>query len=327
VTGRLLAVSLAALLAVEGASAQDATGRFYALTGQITSPAYEGWFPNDDGTFTMYFGYFNSNWEQEFDIPVGADNYFTLVEPGALDDLSEDAYDARQADQGQPTHFYPRRSPFLFTLTVPADFGEKEWVWTLTTQGRTNRAYGILTPDYRIDPQVMSTEVGGNFGDLDNRLRDNVAPTIDVEGELRRSVRVGEAMTIQTVAVDPDDYPPRLTRDRTPTNLEGLYNANSAGSVVVAGAPGLRLSWFVYRGPAEHVTFSPTQLKAWMDSRVYSNSPWSFPYVLPEIPPDNRFVTQVTFSEPGEYVLRVIASDGSQWSYENVRVTVAPLAR
>jgi hypothetical protein len=327
VTGRILAASLAALLAVEGASAQDATGRFYSLKGQIVSPAYEGWFPNDDGTFTLYFGYFNSNWEEEFDLPVGPENYFTLVGPGELDDLSEDAFDARQADQGQPTHFYPRRNPFLFTLTVPADFGEKEWVWTLKTQGRTLRAYGILAPDYRIDPQVMSTEVGGNFGDLDNRLRDNLAPEIRVDGELRRSVRVGEALTITTYAKDPDDYPPRLTRDRTPTNLEQLYNPNSSGSVVVAGAPGLRLSWFVYRGPAEHVTFSPTQLKAWMDSRVYANSPWSFPYVLPEIPPDNRWRTQVTFSEPGEYVLRGIASDGSQWSYENIHVTVAPLAR
>lgn len=326
-TARLLAATLAALFAFEGASAQDATGRFYSLKGQIVSPAYEGWFPNDDGTFTLYFGYFNSNWEEDFDIAVGPENYFTMVEPGELDELSEDAYDARQADQGQPTHFYPRRNPFLFMLTVPADFGEKEWVWTLKTQGRTVRAYGVLTPDYRIDPQVMSTEVGGNFGDLDNRLRDNVAPTIDVEGELRRTVRVGEAVTIATVAKDPDDYPPRMTRDRTPTNLEQLYNPNSAGSVVVAGAPGLRLSWFVYRGKADHVSFSPTQLKSWMDSRVYANSPWSFPYVLPEIPPDNRFVTQVTFSEPGEYVLRGIASDGSQWSYENVRVTVQPLAR
>ncbi|HUF77268.1 MAG TPA: hypothetical protein VMM35_13370 [Longimicrobiales bacterium] len=326
-TARLIAASLAALLAFEGASAQDATGRFYSLKGQIISPAYEGWFPNDDGTFTLYFGYFNSNWEEEFDIPVGPENYFTMVEPGELDDLSEDAFDARQADQGQPTHFYPRRNPFLFTLTVPADFGEKEWVWTLKTQERTVRAFGVLTPDYRIDPQVMSTEVGGNFGDLDNRLRENVAPEIRVEGELQRSVRVGEALTITTYADDPDDYPPHTTRDRTPTNLEQLYNPNSAGSVVVAGAPGLRVSWFVYRGPADNVTFAPTQLKAWMDSRVYANSPWSFPYVLPEIPPDNRWRTQVTFSEPGEYVLRGIASDGSQWSYENVRVTVAPLAR
>jgi hypothetical protein len=210
---------------------------------------------------------------------------------------------------------------------VPADFGDREWVWTLTTQGRTNRAYGVVTPDYRIDPQVMSTEVGGNFGDLDNRLRDNLAPVLEVEGELHRSVRVGEAVTLSTFAEDPDDYPPRMTRDRTPTNLDQLYNPNSAGSVVVSQAPGLRLSWFVYRGPGEHVTFSPTQLKSWMDSRVYANSPWSFPYVLPEIPADNRWRTQATFQEPGEYVLRAMASDGSQWTYEEVRVDVAPLAR
>ena len=326
-TGRLLAALLGALLAFESASAQDAPGRFYSLKGQIVSPAYEGWFPNEDGSFTLYFGYFNSNWEEEFDIPVGPDNHFTMVEAGALDDLEEERFNPGHADQGQPTHFYPRRNPFLFTMTVPADFGEKEWVWTLKTQGRTNRAYGVLTPDYRIDPQVMSTEVGGNFGDLNNRLRDNLAPVLEVEGELHRSVRVGEAVTLSTFAEDPDDYPPRTTRDRTPTNLDQLYNPNSAGSVVVSQAPGLRLSWFVYRGPGKHVTFSPTQLKSWMDSRVYANSPWSFPYALPEIPADNRWRTQATFQEPGEYVLRAMASDGSQWTYEEVRVDVAPLAR
>jgi hypothetical protein len=38
------------------------------------------------------FGYMNSNWQQEFDIPIGAQN---AIEPGG-------------PDQGQPTHFYPR---------------------------------------------------------------------------------------------------------------------------------------------------------------------------------------------------------------------------
>jgi hypothetical protein len=327
VTGRLLAAALAAVLAFEGASAQDATGRWYSLKGQIVSPAYEGWFPNDDGTITLYFGYFNSNWEQVYDLSVGPENYFTLVDAGELDDLDVEGFDPAEADQGQPTHFYPRRNPFLFTLTVPEDFGDREWVWTLKSQGKTNRAYGVVTADYRIDPQVMSTEVGGNFGDLDNRLRDNVAPELEVEGEMMRSVRVGEPLTLVAYADDPDDYPPTQTRDRTPTNLEQLYNPNSAGSVVVVQAPGLRLSWFVYRGDAEQVEFSPTQLKSWIDSRVYANSPWSFPYVLPEIPADNRWRTQVTFHEPGEYVLRAIASDGSQWTYRNVRVSVSPLAR
>jgi hypothetical protein len=315
---------LAALAWAPPAAAQDAVGRFYSMRGDILSPAYEGWWPNEDGTFTLFFGYFNSNWEQEFDIPVGPDNYFALAQPGALDDLERDAYDARQADQGQPTHFYPRRNPFLFTLQVPADFGDKEWVWTLRTKRGAVRAYGTLSPDYRIDPQVISTEVGGNFGDLDNRLRDNVAPVLTVEGETRRTVRVGQTVTLVAHANDPDNYPPRSNR-RFPQTLEELYRPPTG--VVVQGAPGLRMSWTVYRGPASAVTFSPTQLKAWMDSRVYANSPWSPPYVLPEVPPEGRYVTQVTFSEPGEYTLRGVASDGSLFTYQNVTFTVTPLAR
>ena len=68
-------------------------------SGQPLEPAYEGWMRNADGSYTLFFGYMNTNWLQEFDIPVGPDNRF---EPG-------------NPDMGQPTHFYPRRNPFLFT--------------------------------------------------------------------------------------------------------------------------------------------------------------------------------------------------------------------
>src|SRR5689334_6449652 len=30
--------------------------------GQDVVPVYEGWMPNPDGTYTMYFGYFNRNY-------------------------------------------------------------------------------------------------------------------------------------------------------------------------------------------------------------------------------------------------------------------------
>jgi hypothetical protein len=315
---------LAALAPAAPAAGQDATGRFYSMRGDILSPAYEGWWPNEDGSFTLFFGYFNSNWDQTFEIPVGPDNYFALVDGGALDDLEREALDARLADQGQPTHFYPRRNPFLFTIEVPADFGEKEWVWTLRTDRGPVRAFGTLASDYRIDPQVISTEVGGNFGDLDNRLRDNIAPALTVDGETRRTVRVGETVTLVAHANDPDNYPPRSNR-RLPRTVDELYNVPTG--VVVQGAPGLRFSWTVYRGSAASVSFSPTQLKAWMDSRVYANSGWSPPYVLPEVPEDGRYVTQVTFHEPGEYTLRGVASDGSMFTYENLTFTVTPLAR
>ena len=311
---------LAIFLLVQPAGAQDAVGRFMRLRGEIVSPAYEGWWQNEDGGYTLFFGYMNSNWEQEFNVPIGPQNYFTLTEAGGLDNLELEALDPSMADQGQPAHFYPRRNPFLFTVNVPADFGDKEWVWTLTTQGQTKRAYGLLSSDYRMDPQVMSTEVGGNFGSLDDRLRTNMPPELTVEGDQRRSVRAGEPLTLVTFANDPDNYPPRRNRSGTPRTLDELYRTPRGATV--QGAPGLRMSWMVYRGPAQHVAFAPTQMKTWMDSRVWANSPWSPPLSIPEPPADGKWVAEVTFEEPGNYVLRAVASDGSRFTYVNVIVTV-----
>src|SRR5262249_49829333 len=93
-------------------------------------------------------------------------------------------------------------------------------------------------------------------------------------------------------------------------------------SIVPSSGPGLRLSWIVYRGKASAVTFSPDQMKTWTDTRAWANSPWSPPFAIPEPPPEGRWVTQVTFQEPGAYVLRAVASDGSLFTYENVTVTV-----
>ncbi len=80
----------------------------------------------------------------------------------------------------------------------------------------------------------------------------------------------------------------------------------------------------VYRGIAEHATFRPTPMKTWMDSRMYANSPWSPPYILPEPPEDRRWVSEVSFDEPGEYVLRAVASDGARFTYAYVKVRVTP---
>ena len=81
-------------------------------------------------------------------------------------------------------------------------------------------------------------------------------------------------------------------------------------------------SWIVYRGKASAVTFTPDQMKTWTDTRAYANSPWSPPYFIPEPPPENKWITQVRFSEPGDYVLRAVASDGAVFTYDNVTVTV-----
>lgn len=317
-TTRTLAVLLVASLGLQLAVAQE---RRMTLSGELLSPAYEGWWPNDDGSFKMFFGYMNSNWEQQFNIPVGERNYFRIVEPGELDDLKQEGYVADSADMGQPTHFYPRRNPFLFTIDVPADFGEKEVVWTLTANGDTTRAYGSLYPDYRIDPQVISTEVGGAFGSLDDRLRENISPELELQGDAYRTVRVGEPLDLAVVAHDPDDFPARSNRP-PPRTPEQIYNPPS--SIVAMSGPGLRFSWSVYRGPASAAEFQPTQMKTYTDTRVYANSPWSPPFYIPEPPADNRWESTVTFDKPGEYILRGVASDGSMFTYQNVTVNVRP---
>ena len=292
---------------------------FMQLRDQTVSPAFEGWWENEDGSYKLFFGYMNSNWEQEFDIPVGPDNYFMLSEPGAQDDLSKDFYNFASADYGQPTHFYPRRNPFLFTVDVPAEFGQQDLVWTLRTRGKVHRAYATLKSDYMIDPQVISTEVGGDYGSLADSLRTNISPELRVEGETRRTVRAGQTLALAAIANDPDNLPSRRG-NRAPTTLDQLYRPPS--SIVAISGPGLRFSWSVYRGPAKQVSFVPAQFKTWTDTRVYSNSPWSPPFQIPEVPANNRWTTDVTFNEPGDYVLRGIASDGSMFTYENIYVTV-----
>lgn len=282
--------------------------RFMYSSGQPLNPAYEGWMPNADGSFTLVFGYMNSNWQQEFDIPVGPQN---AIEPGG-------------PDQGQPTHFYPRRNPFLFSIRVPADFGSKELIWTLTANGRTEKAYASLKNDYQIDPQVISTEVGGDFGSLRDELRTNIPPSLTVS-ETKRSVKAGESLALTAIAKDPDNIPARRGPAKPvegPATITAAALYRPPSSIVAQSGPGLRFSWIVYRGNASAVTFTPDQMKTWTDTRAYANSPWSPPWTIPLPPADNKWETKVTFSEPGTYVLRAVASDGSLFTYENVTVIV-----
>src|SRR3989442_1728939 len=203
--GGLTALALLAgfvVLCVHGGHAQT---RFAYTKGQSVTPAYEGWWPNEDGSFTLFFGYFNTNWQEEIDVPIGPAN---SIEPGG-------------PDQGQPTHFYPRRNPFLFSVRPPKDLGSKELIWTLTTNGRTEKAFASLKSDYQIDKQVISTEVGGDFGSLRDELRTNIPPELRVEGEKRRSVKAGESLSLTAFAGDPDNLPARRDRLSQPRNASG----------------------------------------------------------------------------------------------------------
>ena len=226
-------------------------------TGQNIAPAYEGWEQNDDGSFNLIFGYMNRNWEQVFDIPVGPDN---TLEPGG-------------PDLGQPTHFQPRRNRFVFRVRVPADFGDKEVVWTLTSNGRTERAYGTLKADYFIDDLVVQANYGAaGAAGTTPELPSNRPPALLVGGGATRTVSVGHPVTLTAVVTD--DGKPRARP------LQRAL-ASRPGSITTDSATGLRFSWSVYRGTGESVRFEPPQIKVWEDTRPGGDSPWSPAFETP----------------------------------------------
>jgi len=105
-------------------------------SGQSVTGAFEGWFRNPDGTFSLLFGYFNRNAKEELDIAIGANND---IEPGG-------------PDRGQPTHFLPRRRWGMFAVTVPKDFGSTKLTWTLTAYGVTTVIPASLNPLWEVSP-------------------------------------------------------------------------------------------------------------------------------------------------------------------------------
>jgi hypothetical protein len=152
--------------------------------GQPVVPLYEGWYPKDDGSAYICFGYFNLNTSQSFDVPLGPDNF---IEPAGLDGM-------------QPTHFDAvpdgtRRHWCVFSVHVPEGFGDGRVVWTLSTNGETLSTPGKLIAPYVLDepesdgrgivpPVLRLAEDGPEF-----RGRDGFV------GE-RRTVRVGEPLTL-----------------------------------------------------------------------------------------------------------------------------------
>jgi len=132
----------AALTVVLGLALTTLEGRQLPLdalkdSGQAIYPAFEGWYQNADGSYSLLLGYYNRNQKQTLDIPVGPNN---KVEPGG-------------PDLGQPTYFQVRRGWGVFAIKVPKDFGsEKRYTWTIVANGKTVSVPVGLIKDYQIEP-------------------------------------------------------------------------------------------------------------------------------------------------------------------------------
>jgi hypothetical protein len=196
-------------------------GLFYSR-GQNVVPVFEGWVPNPDGTFSLVFGSFNRNWEEEMFIPVGPNNH---IDPGG-------------PDRGQPTAFAPRRGKNLFEIIVPKDFGDKEVVWTIVSRGKTEKAYGTLTK-----PEVLTrrmVEAGGALSENAAAGNDNVGDQHDPN----------KAPAVKTEAASTALLSAPAVISATVTD-DGLPAAGGRGR-----RAGLHVEWSLFRGPG-HVSFEP----------------------------------------------------------------------
>ena len=290
VTPRYLAVLLAswalvwAALPANGQSGQLPMEPLHN-SGQNVTAAYEGWFKNPDGSFSMLFGYFNRNLKEELDIPIGDNN---RIEPGP-------------PDQGQPTHFLPRRQWGVFTVTVPENFGTEKLTWTLVVNGQTTAVPAHLDARWEISP-FFDVGIG------------NTPPFISFEegGPSVQGPR-GSSIALETTLPNP-----------VTLNLWVADDAKTFQGGKPPDTPPVTVTWSKYRGPGAVIFANNKPPVEKGDVKWNTTLPFS-----------GKATTTATFSEPGEYVLRVVANDWSGdggggfqccWTNGQVKVSVKPQA-
>ena len=248
-------------------------------SGQDVVPYFDGWIKNPDGSFDMVFGYFNRNWEEQLAIPVGPAN---SVEPGG-------------PDRGQPTYFLPRRQGWVYRVRVPKDFGKQTMTWTITANGKTQKAYGELTnPVEEITERIIMTRGNLNPGDGDP----NKPPSVTIAAV--RGATVGEPVTLSAAVTDDGLPKPRDAAPRRPTTTDATRIQAQTNSNATPRPRGLTISWMQIRGPAK-VTFEPTG---------------STPVV------GGKAAITARFQQAGTYVMRVTANDGSLSTKSDITITV-----
>jgi hypothetical protein len=288
VTALYLAILLAgwafvwATLPVNGQSGQLPMEPLHE-SGQNVTAAYEGWFKNSDGSISILFGYFNRNMKEELDIPIGPNNQ---IEPGG-------------PDQGQPTHFLPRRQWGVFTVTVPENFRTEKLTWTLVANGQTTAVPAHLDARWQISP----------FSDVGIG---NTPPVISFE-DGGPSVQGPRGISI---ALETSQWNP-LT-----LNVWAADDAKTFQGGKPLDTPPVTVTWSKFRGPGavKFANSKPAVEKAdgkWKTTPAFSG----------------KATTTATFAEPGEYVLRVVANDWSGdggggfqccWTNAQVKVSVKP---
>lgn len=225
--------------------------------GQNVSPAFEGWYQNSDGSYTLLIGYYNRNRKQTLDIPIGPEN---RIEPGG-------------PDQGQPTHFEVGRGWGPIAIKVPKDFGDKKLTWTLTANGRTVSIPFGLTKGYQLEP--FKDEAMGNTPPMINLTEAGPAltgPPPPLADAPTLTGVVGEAVPLTFwITDDAHEEPPTSGSAAAPP---------PAGAATAPPRPRLSAVLTKYRGPGE-VTFADSTPEI-QKNRISTTATFSLPgeYVI-----------------------------------------------
>ncbi|MEP6832606.1 MAG: hypothetical protein ABJB74_04390 [Gemmatimonas sp.] len=187
-------------------------------SGQTVTPAFEGWYKNADGTFSISFGYFNRNTAELVDIPAGENN---SISPGV-------------ANQGQPTHFDPRRHYGVFAVVVPADFGvDKKITWTIKFRDKIYAIPGSLRPEWQID--AIEGEASADNTPPKLRFVAGGKPGVGPLGIMSEPMKVAVGMPLAlTIFVEDDAKAEPAARAASPVDI----------------------AWFKHQGVGD-VTFAP----------------------------------------------------------------------
>ena len=124
--------------------------------GQPVIPLFDGWYPNEDGSRTICFGFFNMNFEEALEVSAGPNNYLDTDYPGL--DLSTALL---------PTHFDPLPPKYrhvfcAFSVTVPESFDTSNRItWHLNSNGQE-----LAVPGKVIAPYVLDEPSSDGRGDI-----------------------------------------------------------------------------------------------------------------------------------------------------------------